>query len=113
DGYLEGPPELVAEVAASSVSYDLHQKLHVYRRHGVPEYLVHRVDDGAVDWFLLEGGAYVAQPRSADGLLRSRTFPGLWLDVHALLGSDVRGLRAAVLRGIASGDHRAFAARLA
>ena len=35
--YIEGPPELVCEVAASSVSYDLHQKLHVYRRHGVRE----------------------------------------------------------------------------
>ena len=113
DGYLEGPPELVAEVAASSVSCDLHQKLHVYRRHSVLEYLVHRVDDGAVDWFLLEGGAYVAQPRGADGLLRSRAFPGLWLDVDALLRSDLRALRAAVLRGIASSDHAAFAARLA
>jgi Uma2 family endonuclease len=27
DGYLEGAPELVVEVAASSTSYDLHQKL--------------------------------------------------------------------------------------
>jgi Uma2 family endonuclease len=112
DGYLEGPPELVVEVAASSVSYDLHQKLHVYRRHGVPEYLVHRVDDGAVDWFLLEDGAYVAQPAATDGLLRSRGFPGLWLDVGALLRSDLRALRAAVLQGIASSGHAAFAARL-
>ena len=35
DGYLEGPPELVAEITASSVSYDLHVKLNVYRRSGV------------------------------------------------------------------------------
>jgi Uma2 family endonuclease len=40
DGYLEGPPELVVEVAASSASYDLHQKLRVYQRSGIQEYLV-------------------------------------------------------------------------
>src|SRR5437868_3440881 len=34
DGYIEGAPELVGEIAASSVSYDLHDKLDVYRRHG-------------------------------------------------------------------------------
>ncbi|MDB5174974.1 MAG: hypothetical protein JWN51_3747 [Phycisphaerales bacterium] len=32
EGYIVGVPELVAEVAASSVSYDLHAKLNVYRR---------------------------------------------------------------------------------
>ena len=43
DDYIEGSPELVAEVASSSVSYDLHAKLHVYRRNGVREYVVWRV----------------------------------------------------------------------
>src|SRR5688572_12204323 len=87
DGYLEGPPELVIEVAASSVSYDLHQKLDAYRRNGVLEYLVHRVEDGEVDWFVLERGAYVRQ-QADGGILRSRAFPGLWLDVPALLRAD-------------------------
>jgi Uma2 family endonuclease len=36
-GYIEGAPELVVEVAASSVSYDLHDKKEAYRRAGVPE----------------------------------------------------------------------------
>jgi len=112
DGFLDGPPELVVEVAASSVSYDLHQKLHAYRRNGVPEYLVHRVDDGEVDWFLLERGSYVRQAPAADGTLRSRTFPGLHLDVAALLRQDLAALRAAVERGVADPAHAAFAARL-
>ena len=38
-------PELVVEVAASSVSYDLHAKLNAYRRNGVREYVVWRVLD--------------------------------------------------------------------
>ena len=45
DGYIEGAPELVAEVASSSASYDLHAKLRVYRRNGVREYIVWRVLD--------------------------------------------------------------------
>ena len=114
DGYLEGPPELVIEVAASSVSYDLHQKLHAYRRNGVQEYVVHRVDDGEVDWFVLERGNYVRQQPATDGTLRSRVFAGLWLDVAALLAADLSALRAAVERGCRDdAEHRALVRRLA
>jgi Uma2 family endonuclease len=113
DGYLEGPPELVIEVAASSVSYDLHQKLGVYRRNGVAEYLVHRVEDCEVDWFLLERGVYVRQQPNAEGILKSGLFPGLWLDVPALLRGDLRALRTAVERGLADPAHAPFVKRLA
>ncbi|MCA8965536.1 MAG: Uma2 family endonuclease [Planctomycetes bacterium] len=113
DGFVEGPPELVIEVAASSVSYDLHQKLHVYRRSGVTEYLVHRVDDGAIDWFRLEEDDYVPLVAADDGMLRSTVFPGLWLPVRALLDGNVPGLRAAVESGCASLEHRQLCQRLA
>jgi Uma2 family endonuclease len=113
DGYLEGPPELIVEVAASTVSYDLHQKLHVYRRAGVREYLVLRSEDAAVDWFALRGGAYERLVADAQGILRSEVFPGLWLDVAALLRGDPTALRAAVTAGTATDAHAAFRARLA
>ena len=112
EGYLEGPPELAIEIAASSVSYDLHQKLGAYRRNGVREYLVHRVDDGEVDWFVLEHGTYVRQQPGPEGWLESRVFPGLWLDVQALLRMDRRALRAAIERGTAHPAHGPFVARL-
>lgn len=112
DGYLEGPPEFVIEVAASSASYDLHQKLDAYRRNGVLEYLVHRTEDGEVDWFVLEGGAYVRQPRDVHGLLHSRTFPGLALDVDALLREDLAALQATIERATATPEHAAFVQRL-
>ena len=113
EGYLEGPPELAIEVAASSVSYDLHQKLGAYRRNGVQEYLVHRADDGEVDWFVLEHGTYVRQQPDAEGIVKSRVFPGLWLDVPALLCADLRALRAAVERGMKDHTHSGFVQRLA
>jgi Uma2 family endonuclease len=108
DGYLAGPPELVVEVAASSVSYDLHQKLHVYRRDGVREYLVLRAEDAEVDWFALRGGAYERLVPDAAGVLRSEAFPGLWLDVPALLRGDAAALVRAVEEGVRTPEHAAF-----
>ncbi len=112
DDYFEGAPELVAEVASSSVSLDLGDKLHAYRRNGVREYLVWRVLDRAVDWFALRGGRYEPMTPAADGVLRSEAFPGLWLDAEALLARDLPRAVAALNRGLASPEHAAFVRRL-
>jgi Uma2 family endonuclease len=112
DDYVEGAPELVAEIAASSVSFDLHTKLNVYRRSGVREYLVWRVLDGQLDWFTLQGDQFQPLTPDAEGLLRSGVFPGLWLDAPALLAGDVPRVLAAGQRGIGSAEHAAFAAML-
>jgi Uma2 family endonuclease len=113
EGYLQGPPELAIEVAASSVSYDLHQKLHVYRRSGVQEYLVLRAEDAEADWFALHGGHYERLPADAAGVRRSEVFPGLWLDVPALLRRDPTALRQAIAAGTTTAAHAGFVALLA
>ena len=110
DGYIEGGPDLVAEVAASSASYDLHDKLNSYRRNGVREYIVHRVLDRQVDWFVLKDGRFEAQEISPDGLLRSTVFPGLWLDPAALVRGDLATVLAVVQQGLSSPEHATFAA---
>ncbi|MEB3343019.1 Uma2 family endonuclease [Okeania sp.] len=46
DGYVEGAPELIVEISASSASIDLHDKLKAYRSNQVQEYLVWRFYDG-------------------------------------------------------------------
>jgi len=112
DDYVEGAPELVAEVASSSVSYDLTVKLKVYRRNGVCEYLVWRVLDRQIDWFVLREGEYVRLPLNEAGLYRSEVFPGLWLDPTALVGGDMTTVIAALQRGLASPEHAAFVSRL-
>jgi Uma2 family endonuclease len=111
DDYVEGAPELIAEVASSSVSYDLHDKLRVYRRNGVREYVVWRVQDRTIDWFVLREGAYERLPLE-DGIYRSETFPGLWLDVAALIGADRARVAQVVSLGIATPEHAAFVASL-
>lgn len=102
DDYLEGPPELIVEVAASRVSYDLHDKMQVYRRNGVQAYLVWRVLDHAFDWFVLAEGTDVQLPVDEDGMLRSRVFPGLWLAIAALLAGNLGQVVASLQLGLAS-----------
>ena len=87
-GYLCGSPELVVEIASSTASIDLRDKLRVYRRLEVAEYLVWRTEEQEIDWFLLEEGQYVKQQPDRYGRLRSRVFPGLCLDVAAALACD-------------------------
>jgi Uma2 family endonuclease len=113
DDYIEGPPELVIEIAASSASYDLHDKLHAYRRNMVQEYLVWRIYDEQIDWWQLDEGEY--QPLTPDdsGIIHSQVFPGLALNVHALLKGDLAAVLATLQSALSSEDHTAFVARLA
>jgi Uma2 family endonuclease len=112
DGYVEGAPEFVAEVAATSASYDLHAKLNVYRRHGVREYLVWRVFDRMIDYFVLRAGRYDRLQPGARGIYPSAIFPGLWLDASALITGDLLKVTAVLQKGLASRKHAAFVARL-
>ncbi|MFN8633973.1 MAG: Uma2 family endonuclease [Chloroflexota bacterium] len=98
DGYLIGAPQLIVEVAASSVSYDLHQKKEAYRRNGVPEYVVWRVENQALDWLRLRDGQYVLIQPDADGVIESEQFPGLRLHVQSMLAGDLAGVLAALRR---------------
>jgi Uma2 family endonuclease len=112
DDYIEGGPELVAEVSASSASYDLGDKQAVYLRNEVCEYIVWRILDRAVDWFVRHDGQYERLEPGADGILRSEVFPGLWLDPAALTSDDSARVLAVIQQGIGSAEHADFVAHL-
>jgi len=112
DGYVTKAPDLVAEVAASSVSYDLHQKLNTYRRHRVKEYVVWRVEDDAIDWFVLRRGKYRSMS-AKDGVHRCTVFPGFWLDAAALIQGDLATVYRVLQDGVESQEHEAFVRKLA
>jgi Uma2 family endonuclease len=113
DDYLEGAPELVVEISASSASYDLREKQEAYRRNGVREYIVWTVYEQQVQWFSLEAAEYVRLQPDEAGILRSRVFPGLWLDVPALLQDDLASVLNCLQEGLASPEHAEFVERLA
>jgi Uma2 family endonuclease len=89
DGYISGAPEFIAEIAASSASYDLHQKKRTYQRAGVREYLVWIADENRLLWWRLLDDEFVEIPANPDGLMASVTFPGLVIDSQALTAGDL------------------------
>jgi len=112
DGYVEGAPELAVEVAASTASYDSHDKLGAYRRNGVQEYVIWRVLDGELDWLALREGSYERLMPDEAGVLRSEVFPGLWLNVQALLAGDLAAVLATLQLGLATPAHAEFVEHL-
>ena len=75
------------------------------------EYVVWRVLDRQIDWFVRREERYEPLP-AADGILRSTVFPGLWLDPAALVRGDVNAVYAVVQQGLNSPEHADFVARL-
>ncbi len=112
DDYIEGAPELVAEIASSSASYDLNVKLNAYRRNGVLEYVVWRVLEQEIDWFVLREGDYRRAHLDESDLYRSESFPGLWLDPRALIRGDLATVLATLRQGLGAAEHSDFVARL-
>jgi Uma2 family endonuclease len=92
DDYLEGAPELVFEIAASSAAIDLGPKRDVYLRGGVQEYIVWQLYENRLDWFSREGDAYVPLAPDARGVIHSKVFAGLKLAVSKLLARDLAGV---------------------
>lgn len=112
DDYLEGPPELVVEIASSSASYDVHEKMRVYRRNQVQEYLVWQVRNNKVDWFRLREGDYAPLEPDRDGVLHSEVFPGLRLDVESMLTGNLAQALVTLQKGLKSKEHVRFVDQL-
>ena len=110
--YIEGPPELIVEIAASSASYDLHDKKRVYARNGVQEYLVLQMYEQRIDWFRLREGVYESLSPDESGTIRSEVFPGLWLNVPAFWDHNLALLTAVLQQGLATPDHANFVKQL-
>jgi Uma2 family endonuclease len=112
DGYIEGAPELAVEVSASSATIDLGDKKRAYRRNGVREYLVWQVFDRRIDWFSLQNGDYGSLLPDENGVIRSQVFPGLWLQVNAMLENDMPEVLSVLQTGLNSEAHQLFTRQL-
>lgn len=108
DDYLEGSPELIVEISSSTASFDLHDKLEIYERKGVREYIVWRVLDGQIDWFGLKGGKYERLAPNKQGVIESKIFPGLRLNVEAMLSEDLQKVSADLRKGLESKKYKEF-----
>jgi Uma2 family endonuclease len=113
DHYIAGAPELVAEISASTKSIDLNAKFRLYLRKRVREYVVWRVEDEAIDWFIACQGRFDPLEPDSSGIIKSEEFPGLWLDPSALIRLDLPRVLEVLQQGLATPEHASFVARLA
>lgn len=113
DGYIEGAPELVAEIATSSAAIDLGAKQNAYRRNGVQEYLVWQTFENQLSWFRLQQEKYVLVTPDSNGVICSSAFPGLWLAVSSLLNGQMIEVLNTLQAGLESPEHQAFVQKLA
>lgn len=112
DRYVSGSPELLGEIANSSKSYDRTVKMPIYKRDGIREFILWQVEDQVIDWFVLRNGDYEPLVPDAVGIIHSETFPGLWLDINAMLRRDGQQVLKVLQQGIALPEHAEFVERL-
>ena len=111
--YLVGPPELVVEISDATRSFDLGPKKADYERAGVVEYLFVGLDSQEIRWFVRRADRFVEMIAGPDGVYRSETFPGLWLDPTAYFAEDMNRVLEVLEQGLATPEHQAFVAKLA
>ncbi len=111
--YAAGAAELVVEIAVSSRSRDLGSKLRLYERMGVREYAIAVAGQQQLLWNVHTPAGFQPLGAGNDGILRSRCFPGLWLDPAALWRFDRPGVLAVLQQGLATPEHAAFLTGLA
>jgi len=65
-----------------------------------------------VRWFIRRKDRFTPMKPDADGVLKSKVFPGLWLDTAGVFDHTARLLLATLRKGLASPEHAKFVAKL-
>src|SRR5258708_15686946 len=110
--FVDVAPELVVEICETSTDYDYGPKLDLYRRAGVKEYITVDTMHGWLVWRILVDRDYQHLAADDEGVLRSPTFPGLWLDPEHVWLADSIPMIELLPPGIAAPEHAAFVASL-
>ncbi len=112
ENYIEGAPELVAEIAHSSRAIDLNRKLRQYAKFGVLEYLVLCLWPASIYWYDFRQSPLQTKVADSSGTFKSSVFPGLWIHEESLLSMDYQKSVEVLQQGLASFDHGRFVDRL-
>jgi hypothetical protein len=78
----------------------------------VQEYVVWQTLDARLEWFEWTAPEYVRRRPDANGIIKSKVSPGLWLNVSALLAEENDQVMDTIEAGVRSGAHRRFVAAL-
>ena len=113
DYFIAGAPEMIAEISYESLNYDTDIKRPIYEREGVREFILWRVEDQIVDWYVLRDGTYELLVPDENGIVRSEIFPGLWMHAEAMARRDMGAVARVLQQGLASAEHAEFVRKLA
>lgn len=77
---------LLIEVSDSTLSFDQHQKLHLYARHYIPEYWIVNLNDNCLEIYREPNGENYAQKTTLrTGIIQLSQCPDISLDITAIL----------------------------
>ena len=71
------------------------------------------MQDQVIEMNVLRDGIFETLPVDDSGILRSKVFPGLWVDTIALLAGDLAKALTTLQSGLTTPEHQQFADRLA
>ena len=86
DGRIHGAPDLIIEVLSpTNAYYDLRQKMRIYEKYGVNEYIiVDPIEENADLYILKEGIYHLQQKAQKTETLNSLVLPGLGFELDKL-----------------------------
>ncbi|MCS7032068.1 MAG: Uma2 family endonuclease [Gloeomargarita sp. SKYG116] len=102
EDFIEGAPELIVEIAASIAAIDLHKKsksmlANQFRSIWFGEPSINKLTSSF--WFLV-----IINSTN----LKSKVFPGLWLDFSALLQGNLSQVLSVLQRALGSAEYQDF-----
>jgi hypothetical protein len=112
DDFVEGGAELLVEIAERSCSLPYHKKFEQYQKANVREYIIVNLESRNFNWFTNTANGFQPIKPNADGIMKSRVLPGLWLDREATLNDNNKRVRAVLDSGLASPEHAKFVTKL-
>ncbi|MCC6538117.1 MAG: Uma2 family endonuclease, partial [Bryobacterales bacterium] len=109
-----GAPELAVEVTVSTSEVDFGRKLALYQRAGVREYVTIEELFSRITWRSMQpDGSYTTIEPDTNDIIRSRVFPGLWLNRKAFWADDGKAMLSTLEAGLVSPEHAEFVRRFA
>ena len=106
---FQGPPNFVLDVFNWGETAEYERRRDLFERFGVTEYVaLEDTHAPTLHWNRENGGRFQEIEPDADGLIKSKALPGLWIPTRALAARDWWSVLAAIERGASRRGHHEF-----
>ncbi|MDB5337973.1 MAG: hypothetical protein JWN70_3592 [Planctomycetaceae bacterium] len=103
---FQGPPNFVLDVFDSDEMTEYESRRTIFERFGVVEYVaVENAEHPILHWNRHDGTRFETAHPDAQGVIKSKALPGLWIPVKALTARDWWLILATIERGVTRRGH--------